>query len=276
MEHINVFEDYLRENGKAEKSIKSYTGDVRGYIRFLSEKGIIIDGQLNRFAINSYKNHLLQENYEPTTTNKKLNSLQSFNVHLIESGDMTDMVINLGRDRIKIAKGSEKQVETFSADILDALIFHLESKSKAIRDKAVIELLLYTGVRVSELVSIRIKDIDFLSHQLKVIGKGGKYREIPLKPEVTETIKKYLLERRQNPYYKSEYLLLGQRGNAINRILNRITKETKLVQKLKPHTFRHAFCTNLIKKGIPLTTVAKLACHASIETTSRLYIGRSQ
>ena len=115
-----------------------------------------------------------------------------------------------------------------------ALIFHLESKSKAIRDKAVIELLLYTGVRVSELVSIRIKDIDFLSHQLKVIGKGGKYREIHLKPEVTETIKKYLLERRQNPYYKSEYLLLGQRGNAINRILIESLKRRKLVQKLKP------------------------------------------
>ncbi len=98
MEHINVFEDYLRENGKAEKTIKSYTGDVRGYIRFLSEKGIIFNGQLNRFDINSYKNHLLQEYYEPTTINKKLNSLQSFNVHLIESENMKDMVINLGRE----------------------------------------------------------------------------------------------------------------------------------------------------------------------------------
>lgn len=280
MEHINAFENYLRNNSKADKTIESYTGDVRGYIGFLSKKGIVFDGQLNRFAINSYKNHLLQEHYEPTTINKKLNSLQSFNVHLIESGDMTDMVINLGRDRIKIAKGSEKQVETFSAGILDALMFHLESKSNAIRDKVVIELLLYTGVRVSELVNIRIMDIDFLSHQLKVIGKGGKYREIPLKPEVVETIKKYLLERRRNSYYKSEYLLLGQRGklgrDAINRILDRITKDARLTQKLKPHTFRHTFCTNLIKKGVPLTTVAKLAGHASIETTSRFYIGCSQ
>lgn len=239
MEYISIFENYLRENGKAEKTIESYTGDVRGFMGFLSLKDITFDGVLNRFAVNSYKNHLLQENYEPTTINKKLNSLQSFNVHLIESGKMTDSVINLGRDRIKIAKGSEKQVETFTDDVVDALLFHLETKAKELRDKVVIQLLLYTGVRVSELVNICIKDIDFLSHQLKVIGKGGKYREIPLKPDVAETIKKYLLERRHNPYYKSEYLILGQRGklgrDAINRLLERITKEARLTQKLKPH-----------------------------------------
>lgn len=179
MKYISIFENYLRENGKVEKTIESYTGDVRGFFGFLSLKGITFEGVLNRFAVNSYKNHLLQENYEPTIINKKLNSLQSFNVYLIESGKMTDIVINLGRDRIKIAKGSEKQVETFTDDVVDALLFHLESKAKDIQDKVVIQLLLYTGVRVSELVSIRIVDIDFLSHQLKVIGKGGKYREIP-------------------------------------------------------------------------------------------------
>ncbi len=85
MEHINDFETYLRENGKAEKTTKSYTGDVREYIRFLSEKGIDFVGELNRFAIN-----------------KKLNSLQSFNIHLIESGKMTDSVINLGRTESSI------------------------------------------------------------------------------------------------------------------------------------------------------------------------------
>jgi integrase/recombinase XerD len=137
MEYISIFENYLRENGKAEKTLESYTGDVRKFMGFLSQKGITFDGVLNRFAINSYENHLLQENYEPTTINKKLNSLQSFNIYLIESGKMTDHVINLGRDRIKIAKGSEKQVETFTDDVVDALLFHLETKAKELRDKVV-------------------------------------------------------------------------------------------------------------------------------------------
>lgn len=279
MNYIESFESHLREQGKAEKTIQSYTGDTAQFLAYLESKELSFDGILGRLTINSYKNHLIKENYEPTTINKKLNSLQSFNDFLIHEDIMTGKVVELGRDRIKIAKGSEKPVEVYSEETVETLLFHLE-KTKYIRDKVVMQLLLFTGVRVSELCSIRIRDIDFLSHQLKVIGKGGKYREIPLKVEVVETIKRYLLERIKNKHFKSEYLLLGQRGSmgrdAINRILIRITREAKLTQKLKPHACRHTFCTSLIAKGVPLTTVSKLAGHASIETTARFYIGCSR
>lgn len=279
MNYIESFEIYLREQGKAEKTIQSYTGDTMGLLKYLESKELSFDGTLNRFAINSYKNQLIKENYEPTTINKKLNSLQSFNDFLIHQGIMTEKVVDLGRDRIKIAKGSEKPVEVYSNETVESLLFHMEN-AKQLRDKVIVQLLLFTRVRVSELCGIRIRDIDFLSHHLKVIGKGGKYREIPLKVEVVEAIKQYLLERRKNKHYQSEYLLLGQRGalgrDAINRILTRITREAKLSQKLKPHAYRHTFCTSLIAKGVPLTTVSKLAGHASIETTARFYIGCSR
>ena len=279
MNYIETFKSYLREQGKAEKTIQSYTGDTTGFLKYMEFESLSFDGNLNRFTINSYKNHLIKENYQPTTINKKLNSIQSFNDFLIHAGIMTDKVVELGRDRIKIAKGSEKPVEVYSDETVEALLFHIEN-AKHIRDKVIVQLLLFTGVRVSELCGIRIKDIDFLSHHLKVIGKGGKYREIPLKPELVESIKKYLPERRHNKYFKSDYLLLGQRGalnrDAINRILTRITKGAKLGQKLKPHSCRHTFCTSLIAKGVPLTTVSKLAGHASIETTARFYIGCSR
>lgn len=279
MEHIKAFEIYLRDNGKAEKTIESYTGDMKGYIQYLNGKGITYDNTINRFSVNSYKNHLIDSNYHPTTINKKLNSLRSLNMFLVATEQMKNMVINLARDRIKIAKGSEKQVEVYPDDVVEALLFHMESGSKSLRDKVIVNLLLFTGVRVSELVAIRIRDIDFLNHQLKVIGKGGKYREIPLKPELVDFIKKYIVKRRSNLYYKSEYLLLGQRGvlgrDAVNRIHTRISKEAKLPMKLKPHTCRHTFCTNLIKKGVPLTTVAKLAGHTGIDTTARFYVGCS-
>ena len=80
MEYIKAFETNLREQGKAEKTIQSYTGDVMGFVKYLQDKELSFDGILNRFAINSYKNYLLTENYEPSTINKKLNSLQSFRV----------------------------------------------------------------------------------------------------------------------------------------------------------------------------------------------------
>jgi len=279
MNYIESFESHLREQGRAEKTIQSYTGDTSGFLKYLASKELSFEGILNRFTIKSYKNHLIKENYEPTTINKKLNSLQSFNDFLMHEGIMTEKVVELGRDRIKIAKGSEKPVEFYTEETVESLMFHLE-KSKVIRDKVVVQLLLFTGVRVSELCGIRIRDIDFLSHQLNVIGKGGTYREIALKQILVENIKKYLLERRKNKHYQSEYLLLGQRGamgrDAINRILIRITREAKLTQKLKPHACRHTFCTRLISLGIPLTTVSKLAGHASIETTARFYIGCSR
>jgi integrase/recombinase XerD len=172
MDYIKDFGEHLTSVGKADNTVSSYTGDVKGVIRFLAERDLTFEGTLNRFTIISYKNHLLEQGIAPVTVNKKLNSIQSFNDFLINKEHMTESVINLGRDRIKIAKGSEKPVEVYSPAVVEALLFHLETKAKNLRDKVLVHLLLYTGVRVSELVSIKIRDIDFLGHQLKVVGKG--------------------------------------------------------------------------------------------------------
>ncbi|QSX06738.1 site-specific integrase [Sedimentibacter sp. zth1] len=90
MNYIETFESHLREQRKAEKTIQSYTGDTMGFLTYLETKELSFDGILNRFTINSYKNYLIKENYEPTTINKKLNSLQSFNDFLIHQGIMTE------------------------------------------------------------------------------------------------------------------------------------------------------------------------------------------
>ena len=196
MDYIRDFGEYLTSVGKAYNTVSSYTGDVKGFIRFLAERDLAFGGTLNRFTIISYKNHLLEKAYAPVTINKKLNSIQSFNDFLINKEHMTESVINLGTDRIKIAKGSEKPVEAYTPAVVEALLFHLETKSKYLRDKVLVHLLLYTGIRVSELVSVKIRDIDFLGHQLKIVGKGGKYREIPLKPSAAiQIVYRHLHER---------------------------------------------------------------------------------
>jgi len=129
MNYIKAFESHLREEGKAEKTIQSYSGDTMGFLTYLETKELSFDGDLNRFTINSYKNHLIKENYEPTTINKKLNSIQSFNDFLIHQGIKTEKVVELGRDRIKIAKGSEKPVEVYSDDLIETLLFHMRRPS---------------------------------------------------------------------------------------------------------------------------------------------------
>jgi len=278
---VEQFKTYLMEDGKSPRTIESYIGDVTGLLTYLETMGVEFDGSLKRFFVTSYKNHLIEKNYQPNTINKNVNSLQSFNNFLVQKGIMNEVVVNLKKDRVQIALGSEQQVEVYSEKQIVRILFYSQNHKKVtLRDKMIFQLLIYTGVRVSELCDIKLKHIDFLTCHLKIVGKGGKIREIPLKLEVVEVIKEYLVERAASTFADSEYLVLGQRGalqrDAINTILEKYTKELGLGIKLKPHTFRHTFCTRLVSKGVPLTTVSKLAGHSSVETTVKFYINSSK
>lgn len=274
------YKEYLIADGKGNKTITSYTGDIKGFLIWLKNKNVSFEGTLTRFYITSYKEYLLGQNYSINTINKKINSIHSFNQFLISNKYTNDLVVFPHKDKIKIAQGSEKEVEIFSDDEIEKLLFYLESNDVKLRDKLIINTLLYTGVRVSELVNIKITAIDFLIMQMSVVGKGGKVREIPLKTEVIETIKAYLNgERKEHKLKDSEYLFLSQRAEKLDRdTINKVLRKhgSKLNIVMKPHKFRHTFCSRLIKKGIPITTVAKLAGHANIQTTSDYYINTSR
>ena len=280
-EVILAYETYLMEEGKVESTIDSYVGDIRGFLEFLESKKVSFRGNLTRLYITSYKIHLTENGYSINTINKKINSLHSFNFFLVSKNLCTEKVVYPNKDKIKIARGSEKEIDVFSDEEVERILFYLEDRSRvSIRDKGVILILLYTGLRVSELVNLKIQDIDFLTSTLKVVGKGGKYREVPLKMEVSEGIKEYMEKERQaHKYSSSEYLFLTQRAgkmdkDTVNKILNRKGKYLNL--KMKPHKFRHTFCTRLLSKGVELTTVAKLAGHSNIQTTATFYINTSR
>ena len=280
-EVILAYETYLMEEGKVESTIDSYVGDIRGFLEFLESKKVSFRGNLTRLYITSYKIHLTENGYSINTINKKINSLHSFNFFLVSKNLCTEKVVYPNKDKIKIARGSEKEIDVFSDEEVERILFYLEDSSRvSIRDKGVILILLYTGLRVSELVNLKIQDIDFLTSTLKVVGKGGKYREVPLKMEVSEGIKEYMEKERQaHKYSSSEYLFLTQRAgkmdkDTVNKILNRKGKYLNL--KMKPHKFRHTFCTRLLSKGVELTTVAKLAGHSNIQTTATFYINTSR
>ena len=278
---VTDFEEALVADGKAPKTIESYTGDIRTFIDWLESKGNIFTGNLKRFHITSYRNYLVQNNYEINTINKKLNSLQSFNQFLMESNYLVEKIVDLKKDKVKLAAGSEKEVEVFTDGEIEKLLFYIRSEEVTSRCRLIFLLLLYTGVRVSELVNVKLRDIDLLSMNLTIAwGKGGKRREVPLKGDVVESIKEYLQgERKDNKFVDSEYLILTNRSakmdrDAVNKLLERM--ESKLSIRMHPHKYRHTFCTRLLKRGVELTTVAKLAGHSSIQTTASFYINTSQ
>jgi len=281
MDVIQQFEQSLIENGIAPKTIESYVGDVRSFCVFLTGMGVSDLGDFKRFYVVSYKNHLVDQKYAIATINKKINSLQAYNLFLIERGLTTEMAVTLRKDRIKVAAGSEGEVEVFSEQEVNQLLFFAQDESKvSLRNRLILWLLLYTGVRVSELCGIEMRDIDYLTSTLRVTGKGGKYREIPLRSDLVDLIKDYVrTERQQSRFANSPHLMLSQRAeklhkDAVNTILEQWEKQ--LGFKMYPHKFRHTFCSRLLKKGVPLTTVSKLAGHAHIQTTAHYYINTSK
>ena len=279
-EIVENFKISLIEDGKSPKTIESYVGDIKAFKEFLESKGVEFNGTLQRFYVVSYKNFLVESNYEVATINKKINSIHALNRYLVATGEMKEIVVENSKDRVKIAYGSEKQVEVYSDKEVDRILFYIQNESKVSkRNKVIVMLLLYTGVRVSELCSIKIKDIDFLNYSIKIYGKGGKFREVPLKFDLADVIKEYIKDRDYS-LKDSEYLVIGQRGalrrDAINTMLERLTEEIGMINKLKPHTFRHTFCTRLINRGVPILTVSKLAGHSSVDTTATFYINSSR
>jgi integrase/recombinase XerD len=275
------FEEYLASDGKAAKTVESYIGDIRAFLRWLESKGSNFAGSLKRFHVTTYRNQLLQEGFEINTINKKINSLHSFNQFLVDKNYIKEQIVDRRKDKVKIAEGSEHEVEVLTEEEIERLFFYIQSEQVSARDRMIVLLLLYTGVRVSELVSIKLKDVDMLAMNLTIAcGKGGKRREIPLKTEVIEAVKEYLEgERKDSKFAQSEFLIHTNRAakmdrDAVNKLLKKHGMQLNMV--MKPHKFRHTFCTNLLKKGADLTVVAKLAGHASIQTTAKFYINTSQ
>jgi len=278
---IEEFRQHLVADGKSPKTVASYTGDVQAFLAWLESKGTVFDGRLTRFQVTTYLKHLSGASLLANTVNKKVNSLRCFNLFLNEAGATPDVVVHPGKDRVKVALGSERQVEVFSDEEVERILFHVQDRKRcSSRDALVVTLLIYTGVRVSELVSVRLQDVDLSALTLRVVGKGGKHREVPLRAEVVEAAREYLgTDRRESRHRDSQFLLLTQRAgrmdkNTVNRLLKKHGKILGIT--MKPHKFRHTFCTRLVRRGVPLSTVAMLAGHASVQTTARFYVNTSR
>lgn len=281
MESLNsilaAFEKWLMEDGKAETTVKSYVNDVRKYNAYLSEREIE-ETLINRLYFTSYIKFLKVNNMAVNTINKKITSLKVYNDWLVREELVDEVFVSIKRDKVKVADGSEDEVSVLDDEQVERFLFHLEKESQ--RNKVMGYLLLYTGIRVSELVNIRISDIDQLTRNLKVRGKSGKLRDVPLRKDVFDEICSYMNdERLMGSYAFSDYLLISQRAEKLHRDtvrkwLEEVGKQLKF--HIHPHMLRHTFCTRLLKNGVDLTVVAKLASQASVNTTMKHYINISK
>lgn len=256
---LDNFKYKMEQEGKSQNTIKSYLLHAKKYIRWYEESFGMQFKELYRENILDFKSYLINvENLKGKSINAILSSLVKLNKCLIENEVQQEMVI-YKNDKIKIQENvsslsiiSKQEVEEFRQRIL-------ENDGKQMY--AITTLLAYTGVRISECLSIKVTDFNLQTKELVIRGKGGKERIVFLNDKVLNSLKEFLKERED----KSEYLFYSSHDYKINRTtVNRVFN--KYSNKITPHLLRHFFCSNAIESGFSLHQVAYLAGHSSLST----------
>lgn len=258
---------YLKYNKNySDNTIISYHEDILEYLNYLERECLslydIKYGDI-RFLLDYYHaNHL-----KNLTIRRKISSLKGFYKYLCRNGKALDnpfSYVTLPKKEKKLPQylNYNEMIEIFSSIDTTTLL--------GLRNRLVMELLYATGVRVSELVNIKIKDIDFNNRSIIVIGKGSKERIVFFNSICFDILKKYLDESKM--VRKEEFLILNNNGKkittrSIRLIINKVIKETSIIKHIHPHTIRHTFATHLLNNGCDLLTVQELLGHESISTT---------
>ena len=276
---ITDFLEYLEvERGRSERTIKNYDFYLRRFADFAKHPAPekITDEMVHKFRL--WLNRAVEGREAATlkksTQNYHLIALRSFLKYLARKD-----VISLAPDKIELARQEMRQVEFLEAEELDRLLaqpMKLGGGLVALRDKAVLELLFSTGMRVSELSKLKIENINLSRDEFTVRGKGGKLRAVYLSSTAKDTLKDYLGKRRD----PSPYLFVGHdrakggRGQtggltprSIQRLVERYSKSAGITKHITPHTLLHTFATDLLLGGADIRSVQSLLGHASITTT---------
>ena len=267
MNYIDKFLEYLKSVKKhSDNTIISYQDDLKELASVLNNN--IID--INEEDIKKYLNYLYDKSYNKNTISRKLSGVRSFynylyNHDIIKTNYFTDV------HNPKKIRSLPHYLKTSEIDkVLDNTN---EVTLYGERNKLIVELLYVTGLRVSELVNIKLKDIDKYNKSIKILGKGSKERIVYYEDNCSKLLDKYLNNtRKELDKNSSEYLLLNKFGNKlstrmIRNILNNLTIGTS-IEQIYPHMIRHTFATTMLNNGADLMTVKELLGHESINTTS--------
>jgi len=277
-EAIESFLNYLTvEKGFSENTVVAYRNDLYQLASFVEEEATKrgftpLWTSFGRQEMLSYLLNLKERNYAAATAARKVAAAKSFFSFMVAEGNIKDNpTLNVTSPRV--GKSLPKPISINQAMLL------LEQPAKlttpeAKRDKAMLELLYASGMRVSELVSLNLDDISIDAGDVRCFGKGHKERLIPIAPRAILTIKEYLQEAR--PYLARDdtepALFLNARGERLTRqglwqILKGYAKSAGLDKEITPHTLRHSFATHMLNGGADLRSVQELLGHANISTT---------
>lgn len=271
-EYITKFSQYLKgEKNVSPHTLKSYSADLNKFLNFLKKEKIPLKVRyIDHLIIRRFLAFLQKAGLSNTTLARNLATLRSFFRFLCRE-DYLEVNPVLGTRTPKIAKKLPKFLDLKEVFVL------LESPDEksilGLRDRAILEFLYATGIRVSELVGLNVGDVDLLGGVAKVWGKGRKERLALFGTEATRALHNYLGRRETlHPREGEKGIFLNKFGIRISAmgiriLLDKYIKKASLSQKISPHTLRHSFATHLLDAGADLRSVQELLGHASLSTT---------
>ena len=263
---IDSFLDSLYiEKGLSNNTVSSYKNDIKSFFLWLDENSFN-PLNINASDANNYVSKLFGDGLKSSSVNRKISAIKSFYIFLqkkkiIMKSPIADIVMPKQEKYLPVSM-SEEEVER----LLNSPDLNIQIER---RDKAMIEVLYATGIRISELTNLKLTDLDINRSVLKVFGKGSKERLVPFGEKAAESLNLYLTDRKD---LKSKEIFLSNRGTKISRgaFWQRIkiyTKRANLKISISPHTLRHAFATHLLNRGADLRSVQILLGHSDLSTT---------
>lgn len=259
---LERFKDYLAaERGMPRNSVAAYAGDVAQHMAFLLAGGTRDVGSVRESDVLRFLGRLAAG---PTTRLRKTAALRAFYRWLVREGDISEDPTG----NLKFGRVGQRLPGTLSIEEVSRILRQPDESKRGLRDRALLEVLYGTGLRVSELVNLRIADINLDMGFVRCKGKGGKERIVPLGKPAVQAVARYLATRADS----WPVLFPGYRGKPLTRaalwgLLRRYAAAAGIGKRVTPHTIRHSFATHLLQGGADLRAIQEMLGHASISTT---------
>ncbi len=267
----DIIEDFLRylliDKNYSNNTIESYKEDLIKFRDFFKNKRI---NEIDIDDLKKYVKYLNDLNLNELSISRSISCIKSFYKYL----NIEKIIDNNPSDSLFLPKVRKKLPNTLSEEEVDRLLDIKLTDMYSYRNKAMLEVLYATGLRVSELVNLKMENIDFESDIIRTYGKGNKERVIPIGEYAKTYLEKYLNEYRYQmlKHGNNEYVFLNNHGKNMTRqgffkIIKAIANEKGINKEISPHVLRHSFASHLLKHGADLRTIQELLGHSNVSTT---------
>ncbi|MEW6412304.1 MAG: site-specific tyrosine recombinase XerD [Candidatus Zixiibacteriota bacterium] len=266
--HIEDYLQYLKlERGLSANTLASYRRDLAEFFSPVKHREVT---SVKPSDINEYLTRLNKSGRKPTTIARKISSIRQFFKYLVNNGVVKDDPTSA----FAAPKIVRYHPHYLSATEIEKILSSIETNTVAgKRDRAIIELLYGSGLRISELINLKISDIEFEAGFIRVIGKGDKERLVPMGDFAKSAIEEYLNFRDEKKGGgRSNFVFVSKIGDKFSRvslwkIVRKVVLKAGILRKVTPHTFRHSFATHMLEGGADLRIVQEMLGHADISTT---------